>query len=142
MPSRSNLVLGVVAALVVILAVVAAVIGTSRSPRTADLSTPAGTTEAYITAVVSQDHDAVEDLLDPALGCTSEQLSQMYRPSRASLSIVNAEATGETATVVVEITEHGQGLFDAWAHRESFTLRFDDGRWLVTGEPWPIYMCK
>lgn len=142
MSRRSNLVLGVVAVLVIILAVIAAVVGASRAPRTADLSTPAGATEAYIVAVVSQDDDAARDLLDPALGCTPEQVSQMYRPSRASLSVVDAEENGATASVVVEITEHGQGLFDAWAHRETFTLRLDDDRWLVTGEPWPIYQCK
>ena len=141
MTSRSNLVLAIIGALVVVLAVVAGVVAAIRGDPDIDLSTPDGTVQAYVTALVNHDDETVEELLDPELGCTTP-LREMYVPSRVSLSIVESDERGDTATVVVEITEHGQGLFDAWAHREAFTLRFDDGRWLVTGEPWPIYMCK
>ena len=141
MTSRSNLVLAIIGALVVVLAVVAGVVAAIRGDPDIDLSTPDGTVQAYVTALVNHDDETVEELLDPELGCTTP-LREMYVPSRVSLSIVESDERGDTATVVVEITEHGQGLFDAWSHRERFELeRVGDG-WMVTGEPWPVYKCK
>lgn len=140
MTSRSNLVLAIIGAMVVVLAVVAGVVAATRPDPPADLSTPDGTVQAYVTALVRQDEDSVRRLLDPDLGCTAPLPD--YVSARVSLSIVSVERDGDRATVVVEITEHGQGPFDAWSHRETFELDRVAAGWRVTGEPWPVYKCK
>lgn len=135
------MVLGIIAGLVVALAVIAGIVGANRAQPIADPSTPEGAVQAYVTALVSHEDRAAGELLDPELGCPVP-LPEMYRPMRVSMSIVKAETTGDRASVVAELTEHGQGLFDTWTHRETFQLRLADGDWLVTGEPWPIYKCE
>jgi len=136
-----NAVLGVVAALVVVLAVVTALLTTQRERPELDPGTPEGTVQIFILAFVEGDDDQAVALLDPALGC-SAPLRDVYRPSRVSLSVVSSKITGEEGVVVLDVTEYSGGLFDSWSHREDFYLIRADGSWLITGNPWPVYSCK
>ena len=144
MRSRPNVVLLVIAALVVGLAVIAAVVSANRTTPSPDLATPEGVVQAYVVAVIDADQEKMESFLDPGLGCKAP-FPYFSPPQAASLALVSSRTSGSTATVVVEITEgEGRGPFlgGIYTHRENFTLVSRNDRWLISGNPWPIYECK
>ena len=139
------MVLLVIAGLVLGLAVIAAVVSANRTaPPPPDLSTPEGVVQEYVQAVIDGDHEKIATFLDPSLGC--EAPLRYSGPSLpTTLSLVSSRTSGSTATVVVEITEgEGRGPFlgGIYTHRENFTLVSRNDRWLISGNPWPIYECK
>lgn len=144
MRSRPNVVLLVIAVLVVGLAVIAAVVSANRTTPSPDLSTPEGVVQAYVVAVIDGDQEKMETFLDPSLGCEAP-FPFFSPPQAASLSLVSSRTSGSTATVVVEISQ-GQGggpfLGDNYTHREDFSLVLRGDRWLISGNPWPVYQCK
>lgn len=142
-PSTSNLVLLAVAALVIALAVVAAVTSTRRDAAVPDTSTPQGVAQTFVAAVIEGDDDTAVAQLDPSLGC-SVPLPQSWPPASATVSVVSSDISGTSARVVLEITEGSGGslLGEPYTHRETFSLTRRDGRWLIGGEPWPLYSCK
>lgn len=135
----------VIGVLVAVLAVTAALLSATRTAPTPDLSTPEGVTQAYVIAAVEGDQEQMETLLDPALECQAP-FPFFVAPESASVSIVSTRMTGSSATVVMEITEStgGGGPFpmNRYSHRETFSLVLQDGRWLITGNPWPVYECR
>jgi len=143
-PSTSNLVLAVVALLVIVLAVVAAVASTRRASTPPGTSTPQGVARTYVAAIIEgDDHTAIAQL-DPALGC-AVPLPPDGAPDSATVSLVSSDTSGKTATVVLEITggPGGGPLFgEPYSHRETFSLIQRDGRWLIDGDPWPLYSCR
>lgn len=140
MSARPNVVLAVVAGLVVVLAVVAGLLTARREPPVLDLTTPAGTVQKYVLAITDNDDEAAIALLDPDLGCKAPL--NTYHPERASIAVVSTKISGQRASVVLDITEYGNGPFDSWSHRETFELAARDSGWIITGNPWPVYSCK
>lgn len=142
MRARPNVVLLVIAVLVAALAVIAALVAANRTPPSPDLGTPEGVVQEYVIAVLDGDQERMETFLDPALGCEAP-FPFFTQPRPASLSVVSTRVSGSSATVVVEITEGGGGPLPGGSstHRETFSLVSRDGRWLIAGNPWPIYEC-
>ncbi len=143
-PSTSNVVLAVVTLLVIVLAVVAAMASTRRASTPPGTSTPQGVARTYVAAIIEGDDDTAVAQLDPALGCTTP-LPPDWAPDSATVSLVSTDTSGTTATVVLEITEGTGGgpLFgEPYSHRETLSLVQRDGRWLIDGEPWPLYSCR
>ena len=134
-------VLAVVVGLVVILAVVAGLLATRREPVTLDPTTPEGSVQTFVLAVIEGDDEVAVALLDPDLGCTAP-LREIYRPSRVSMAVVGTKSTAQEATVVLDVTEYGEGPFSSWSHREVYDLLVKDSGWMITGHPWPVYGCK
>lgn len=141
MNARPNLVLGVVAGLVVVLAVVAGVLSVTRRQPPPDPATPEGTVQLFVLAVIDGDDAAAVARLDPALGCTAP-LREVYRPARVSLTVVSTRTTGGQATVVLDVSEAEGGIFASSSHREVYELQARDPGWIITGHPWPVYACK
>lgn len=140
MRARPNVVLAVVAAVVVVLAVIAGVLSSTRPRPTFDPTTPEGTVQQFVLAVLDADDEQAVALLDPELGCTAP-LEHISRPDRVSLSVVSSRPTGDTAAVVLEVSERS-GMFETWTHRETYQLKARDGGWMISGTPWPVYGCK
>lgn len=143
-PSTSNLVLAVVALLVIVLAVVAAVASAKRVSTPPGTATPQGVARTYVAAIIEGDDDTAIAHLDPTLECTTP-LPPDGAPDSATVSLVSSDTSDTTATVVLEITEGTGGgpLFgEPYSHRETFSLVQRDGRWLIDGEPWPLYSCR
>lgn len=140
MRSRPAIVLAIVAALVVLLAVVAAVVSQGRDRPTPDPGTPDGVVQLYVIALFDGDVAGAVEYLDPELGC-ADPLPEVYLADSARLSVTETETNGDTATVELRV-EEGGGLDGMWSHDQSFQLRRDEGTWLITGEPWPIYECR
>lgn len=141
MNARPNLVLGAVTGLVVVLAVIAGLLATRREPPEFDRTTPEGTVQLFVLAFIDGDDETAVAMLDPELGCKAP-LRDVYRPSLVSLSVVGTTTSGNSAVVVLDVTESSGGLFDSWSHRETFDLVRADPGWLITGNPWPIYSCR
>lgn len=140
MTARPNLVLLVVAGLVLVLLVVAELAANTRNAPELDRATPEGTVQLFLRAVFEGDDEEVVALLDPALGCSAPL--EIYVGDAARVGVVSVAVRGDTATVVVEITEQsGVGVLDSWTHRESYRLT-RDGDWLITGDPWPVFSCE
>jgi len=96
--------------------------------------------QLFLRAVFEGDDEEVVALLDPALGCSAPL--EIYVGDAARVGVVSVAVRGDTATVVVEITEQsGVGVLDSWTHRESYRLT-RDGDWLITGDPWPVFSCE
>lgn len=141
MKSRPNLVLAVVTAVVVVLAVVAWAVSANRTPPPLEPGSPEATVQAYLRAVGDGDDEAVVALLAPELGC-SAPLTNPYEQGVQSSVLVTSRISGDTATVVFEITEYGDTPLDNWSHRESFDLVRGDSGWLIGGNPWPVFGCE
>ena len=140
---RPNLVLAVVVGAVAILVVVAAVVAASRTPPRADPATPQGTVQLFVTAVLDGDDEEAVALLDPALGCRVPLPQRGWSGTRATFAVVGSRDFGDRASVEIDVTEYRSGgLFDAYSHRESYQLVAEGGGWLITGEPWPVYVCE
>lgn len=141
MKTRPNLVVAAIAAIVIVLAIVTGVLVSNREQPQLDLSTPEGTVQAFVLAVADGDDEAAIKMLDPKLGCKAP-LANFSRPTRASVTVVSSKTNGATATVILDITEYGDGILNSWSHRETFQLRSTGTGWLISGEPWPVYSCK
>lgn len=145
MRSRPNVVLLVIGVLVVVLAVVAALLATNRTAPPPDLTTPEGVTQAYVLAALDGDQEQMATFLDPELECEAP-FPFYVAPESASVSLVSTRMTGSSATVVMEISEStgGGGPFpmNRYSRRETFSLVRLDDRWLITGNPWPVYECR
>ncbi len=142
MSARPNIVLAVVAGLVVVMAVIAGLFSANRQLPDLDPRTPEGTVQLYVLAIIDSDDEEAVAFLDPALGCTAP-LRNLYRPQRLSMTVAGTKTTGGRATVTLNLTEYsGTGLLDSWEHRETFELMASGDRWIITGNPWPVYACK
>lgn len=144
MTSRPNLVLAVVAGLVVILAVVVAIVSTTREAPRLDRTTPAGVVQLYIRALHQGHLEEATEYLDPNLGCTADNLASRYLAESLQLRVDRETIHGTTATVRLEIEENqSRDLLDGgWSHIETFELIEDADSWLITGSPWPVYRCE
>lgn len=143
MRARPNLVLGVVVGVVAILVVVAAVVASTRTSLPADPTTPAGTVQLFVTAVLDGDDEAAVALLDPALGCRAPLPQRGLQDARVSFAVAGTRLFGDRAGVEVDVTQYGSGgPFDAYSHRETYELVAHGDGWLITGEPWPVYICE
>lgn len=144
MLSRSNRVLTVVVGSVAILAVIAAVVAATRTPPTLDPATPDGAVQIYLRAMLEGDTETAAARLSSSTGCDEADVSAAFVTDAARIVLVDSTVDGATAIVTVEIIESsGSGPFEGseFSHEERFTLRNEEGSWLLVDEPWPLYFC-
>lgn len=136
-----NIVLAVITGLIVILAVVAALIAGRDQTSQWPPDSPEAAVQNYVQAVVDQNYPVALRHLDPALACNVTHFEQSYYPQDNAISLFQASITADEATVLVEIGSYGEPFFDAFVHQEQFDLINTPDGWLVTGSPWPVYIC-
>lgn len=141
MKSRPNLVVAIIAVVVLILAIIAGVFAANRKTPPLDPTTPDGTVQIFVLAVAKGNDEEAVGLLDPKLGCKAP-LENVERPARTSLAVVSSKITDDKATVVLDVTQYGDNMLDSWSHRETYQLHARDNGWMITGEPWPVYVCQ
>lgn len=137
---HQNRVVGVIAGLVVLLAVIAAVLSETRRPDLPDPGTPAAVVLDYLDAIVTGDAERAAALLDPELDCTAEQVAGSRTAGGLRATVLSTDTDGSKSVVQVQIDETGE-LLDSWSHNERFQLRRTGSSWLLTGNPWPVYEC-
>lgn len=136
-------VLAVVVGIIVVIAAVAAVVASRRDAVVYDADTPEGAVQAYLRAVIDDDHDAADAYLDPAADCDWADVGRVGRDVARAV-LVDSEIENGEAVVRVEIVHAtGGGPFDVveFTEDETFRLVRHDDRWLITGSPWPFYLC-
>lgn len=145
MRNRAGVVLAAAVAVLVLLAVVAGVLSATRSSTELPAGSPEAAVQDYLTAVEQDDVDAAATHLDPDGGCTADDLENYGGGSTARVVLRDTEVAGDEAEVRVDIVTGGGGLFgggDGFRDQQQFDLRRDGDRWVITGEPWPMFFCE
>lgn len=146
MISRPNRILAIVVGLIAALAIVAGVLSATRTVTEYDRGTPEGAVQGYLSAVIDGDHqEAVEFLADES-PCTVEDLDQAYLPDGVRVALRDTEVDGDSARIEVDVMTSG-GPFGSSEFTERVTFRLNragepGSHWLITGTPWPMYMCN
>lgn len=139
-------------AVVVLVLVVVALV---RDPQVLDPATPEGVVQTYLQAISDQRWEDAYAALDPAALADCDPLdisaSTPSQPFTASLGsgrgrepeITTTNGTGPaeaTTRVGVTLRFGSDGLFSSsWETSEIFRLVDKEGRWLITGDPWPYF---
>lgn len=137
-----NIVLAVITGLIVIVAVIAAIYASRDEVTQWPPDSPEATVQNYVQAVVDQNYPAALRHLDPALACNVSHFEQSYYPQDTAISLFQAHITEDRATVDVEIGSYGEPFFDTFVHQEQFELMQTETGWVITGSPWPVYICS
>ena len=137
----SNVVLAVIKGLIVMLAIAAAIFASRDQTTTWPPDSPEATVQHYVQAVIDQNYPAALRHLDPDLACNVVHFEQSYYPQDTAISLFAANITDDHATVDVEIGSYGEPFFDTFVHQEQFELIRTETDWIITGSPWPVYIC-
>lgn len=145
-PSRERRPAVVVLVGVIAIAALLVAAWSSGRRRTADLpaGSPQATVQAYLRAVSDSDRVAARAQLADGLAqqCL---LESMTFPTVDRAVLVTTTDRGDTATVVVNVTERwGSGLFDLndATARQTFELVRTPAGWRIGTMPWPLYACS
>lgn len=144
--SRANRILVIALGAIVVLAVVAAVISARRPAAQLPTGSPEAAVQAYVTAAIAGKVDEAARWLEPSGDCDVNDLQRAgdlgSQPARVVLADSSVEGT--TATVQVELVFSSGSPFDTSEYSEKHTYRLvrSDGKWLLTGVPWPLYDCS
>lgn len=143
MDTRAGRVLAVVVGALVLLAVVAGVLSATQGERALPAGSPEAAVQDYLTLLYDADVEGAVELLDPADGCTAEDLERSFFEPDARVVLRSSRVSGETATVRVDLVHGDGGLLgtDGWTQDETFRLTASEGRWLVSADSWPLHGC-
>lgn len=142
MSGHPNRILALVLGAIAVVVVVAAVVASQRDVTTYSTDTPVGVVQAYVAAVVDGDTEQAYGHLDGDQ-CTIEEVDQAYVPDDIRVVLREEKVTGDTAMVQVDIvTGTGGPLGDSeYAEKQTFRLGRSGDTWVITGTPWPMYVC-
>jgi hypothetical protein len=137
-----NRVLAIVVVAIVGVAIVAVVFSATRPVKKLDLGTPAGTVQAYLTAVLDGKNDTAAGYLAPESSCDVQDLDRAFVIHSARVNLVDSQIVGDTALVRVKVEIPSSGPFETYGTEDhSLRLIRVAGRWMLTGIPWPLYDC-
>jgi hypothetical protein len=141
--TRPDRILLIVLAALAVVAAVAGVLAAIRPVPEYDRATPEGVVQAYVTAVIDDDHDEAARFLADTSPCSVADLDRAFLPDGVRVVLREARVTGDTARVVVGVATSSGELFDGSENTETHTFRLTSsgGTWLVTGQPWPMFDC-
>ncbi|HET9495485.1 MAG TPA: hypothetical protein VFR15_14735 [Chloroflexia bacterium] len=111
--------------------------------------TPGGTVQRFLTAIENESYDEAYNYLSERMvnKPSREEFVQFhlqsfyFNPAGERRRIGEETIYGESATVQVIVSEFhvSPGPFGGsgeYSYTEAFTLRLDDGAWLISGLPW------
>ncbi|MEX2279891.1 MAG: hypothetical protein WEA76_07355 [Acidimicrobiia bacterium] len=139
-PDRVLLIGAMVVAVIVIGAALVAL--TRSEPATLDPTTPEGTAQRYVQAILDGDNATAESLL------TEEDCEVgfgYYSDQTVRARLVDSTVDGDTATVEVELVfSGGDPLFGGYGYEDRAQIQLDqvDGTWLVDPDSWPYFPCE
>lgn len=142
---RPERILAIVVALIIVVAVAAAVFSATRSAPQFDPATPEGTVQAYLQAVADGDEEAAAAYLAPDSDCDATDIARADFVQSARVVLRDTAVGGDEARVEVEVVYSSSGdPFDGSEFREDqvYELRRPEDRWLLIGEPWPLFFCE
>lgn len=138
---RAGVVLAGAVAVLVVLAVVAAVLASTRPGPELPQGSPEATVGDYVRLVHDGDLEGAAALLDPAGNCTVDDLEQGYVQRDVRMVLRDSQIMGNRAVVEIGVVYGGPFGGDSYESEERFELVRDGDQWVVGGEPWPMYGC-
>lgn len=135
--------LGVLAAIALIVIIALAVVFTRGEPAPLAASTPAGVAQRYAAAVIAGDEAAASAYLTPAARsrCTAEP-RPMARNLRVTLVSTTERAESADVRVLITVSEPG-GPFGSAEYQveDVFDLVRSGNGWLIDTAPWQLAVC-
>lgn len=131
--------------LVALVAIVAYAL--TRPAKSWDRTTPEGTVQAYVTALLNGDTVTAASLLAADSPCSATDLDRTTVPRETAVDLVGTTVqttpTGKQAQVRVRVTfdAGAQPLGDSGEER-TFRLTMTGAGWRIDGIPWPLYDCS
>jgi hypothetical protein len=108
-----------------------------------DASTPEGTVQRYVRAVVDGDHRAALHFLDERLGCTTADFRWSHLPPSTTVRLVDTGFDGaDKAEVDLVVSEYSGPFGGGYEFPTTIALERRDGAWLIVDVPWPVYYCE
>lgn len=131
---------GVVAAIVII---ALAVVFSRGEPEALDPSTPEGTVQQYVQAIMADDTAAARQLLTAAHqdDCIK---TESYNQDGTRVTLDASTERGDSATVDVIITHTDGGALSSgdYSYDARFHLDREGGAWAISGTPWDFTVCE
>ena len=142
MSKSPNRVLAIVIGLIIIAVAIVTVLSSTRSAVVIDRTTPAGSVQVYLKAVLAGKNAEAAKMLSPESACTVTDVDRAYIVDTARVLLVDSTTEGTTAEVRVRVEiPSGSPLGDFMTEDHTFRLVNSNGTWLLTGIPWPLYDC-
>ncbi|MGO0576831.1 hypothetical protein [Ornithinimicrobium panacihumi] len=146
MSTRPGRILAITVAALLLLAVVGAVLSTTRGNDLLPDGSPEATVQAYLEAVYAEDYGRAATYLDPEGGRSSRQFADVWvdPASRVVLRGTRHPGGADRALVDVEVVHGDGGPFgqDGWTEEQTFVLVHGPDGWRLTEVPWPLQICE
>ena len=138
---QNRMLVGVLAAIVMIAAIVVVVVNNSTQ-KTYDLNSPEGTVQSYLVAIYDGDSAKASNYLSATSYCTVDDLDMLGTQDKPTIRIEGSSITGNNAEVKINVElDSGSPLGNVINESRTLRLiRFGTG-WQLTGIPWPLYDC-
>ncbi|MDP1711759.1 MAG: hypothetical protein Q8K86_04805 [Candidatus Nanopelagicaceae bacterium] len=142
MKKSPNQILVVAFALLVIAVVLVTLITSGNASKNLDPSTPAGTVQSYLSAVLKGNYEKAALFISSESSCDVQDLDRVYTMDTTRVDLVKTEVDGDHAQVWVKVDYPSGAPFDAVRVEDhTFRLVQVNDHWLLTGIPWPLYDC-
>lgn len=128
--------------LIIIVVAIVTVLSSTRTAVVIDRSTPAGSVQVYLNAILSGKNAQAAKMLSPDSVCTADDIDRAYVVETARVLLVDSTIEGTTAEVRVRVEiPSGGPIGDFMTEDHTLRLSKDGGSWLLTGVPWPLFDC-
>lgn len=138
----ANRVLAIIASLTIVLIAIAAVLSATHKSKTLSADSPEGVIQMYLKNVIVGKNDLAASYFSSDSVCKASDIDRAYFPEDFRVNLVNTEITGDRAYVKVDINYASGGPFDSgYSEKQNYRLIKENGRWKISGIPWPLYDC-
>lgn len=142
MSRNPNRILAVVIGLVIVIVAIVTVLSTTKSAVVIDRSTPAGSVQVYLKAMLAGRNAEAATMLSPESVCKIDDIDRAYVVGTSRVLLVGSTAEGSNAEVRVRVEiPSGSPFGDFVTEDHTFRLSNSSGSWLLTGIPWPLFDC-
>jgi hypothetical protein len=108
-----------------------------------DASTPEGTVQRYVRALIEDDHRGALAFLDEDLGCTTDDLRWSRLSGSTTVRLVGTHSDGaDRAEVDLSVSEYAGPFGGGYEFPTTIVLERHGGEWSIVEVPWPVYYCE
>lgn len=143
-PKPDRTLLGILAAIAVLVVIAVVVVFTSGGPALREPGTPERAVQDYAAAVIDGDHTAAAELLTPSWKEDCEGMGYGMETGNLRLTLISTQERGDTATVTVAVAVSDDGGpfgGSSYEHEDAFQLERADDDWLISSVPWELAVC-
>lgn len=142
MSKNPNRVLAIVIGFVIIAVAIVTVLSSTKSAVVIDRTTPAGSVQVYLKAILAGKNAEAAKMLSPDSVCTIDDIDRSYIVDTSRVLLVDSTISGTTAEVRIRVEiPSGSPLGDFMTEDHTLRLGNTNGTWLLTGVPWPLFDC-